>query len=858
MKKYLFLFLFIWGNSLFSQESLYPEVKNSRPRIYIDSSRFAYLSANRSTGKVGEAYTSFIGAVYNNWYNDPELYLLGNDSSKWTWTFSSKWAAMQGKMVPAIYMITKDSIDLKRCTFLANKFIAYYDTINFENYDWYTNETTIRNFSDNCGILLDWCYENLNPQIRQRFVKMFYKINRYFMDTYITSSAGDSYVSSHNAWNSIYANQNALVLYNANELSYEEKIVVKDWFEITYDKWRLGFLPCYGYFRDDDGGWNWTAAYSMWSLVDQFQLFENIKIATGQNLYQELEWVKNSINQYWYYIQPNGWTINWGDGFTRMDADRVMHIHAREFKDPRSQWLAQEYSKPEAITWTWPLFQNLLYKDFEMPKINKPNMPLNWFADKVGLSVSRTNWDTSAALVWFFNSPTKKAAHEHRDNNSFCVYKNAPQIINSGYYASYGDDHYKNYYQRTIAHNSICIYDPEEKYYYGGNIVSNDGGQTESPTLMNYNNLFEEQFQKGKWKNFIDDTLFCYSSADATLSYDSNKVKLFERRLLFYKPDIVVVSDNLILKDSEAKKREAKFILHFQQKPEINGTITKSEIPGHIETYNGNEIFQQNGNGNVAIRTLYPQNTNTTLVGGDGYEFYVDGVNYPVNTVMDTINTTQGKWRIEVSPNKTIDTMTYVHSIKIGDELNPAEAIGQAKVNKTTVCVDIDTVLFFFKGTNPDFWGYRIDSIEGGRTVDMFFPELDYGVNYLLQIDNSWDTLIYTNKSNFQLFTNRVIPEGKHSISLYIIIPDDVEQSYTQSDIKLFPTPNNGVFSLNYDKEKYPNTEIEIYDLSGSIIYKSNYSSDEIINLANMANGTYIIKFSSMKSSKYIKFVIEK
>jgi hypothetical protein len=856
MKKYCLLF-FMSFTYYFLNAQTYPEVHNYRPRIYIDSSRFAYLSANKNIGECGETYTRFINAVYGNWYNDPELYLLGEDSTKWTWTFSSKWASMQGNMVPAIYKITKDPLDLKRCRFLAEKFIAYYDTLNFDNYDWYSNENLIRAFSDNAGILLDWCYQDFSIDLRRRFVKIYYKINQYFMDTYIISSAGDSYVSSHNAWNTIYANQNSLVLYNADELSVGQKDTVKSWYDLVYEKWIYGFMPCYGYYRDDDGGWNWTAAYSMWSLVDQFQLFENMEIATDKDFYHDLPWVENSINQYWYFIQPNGWTINWGDGFTQMSADRVMHIHAREFNDPKSQYLSQYYSKFENISWTWPLFQNLLYKDFEMGEIHKPSLPLNWWSDKVGLSISRTSWDSSSAMVWFFNSPTKKAAHEHRDNNTFCVYKYAPQIINSGYYYYYGNSHYANYYQRTIAHNCVVVYDSTEKFTYNGNPASNDGGQQESATLMNYNDIFEAQFNKGKWLQFASGDNYCYNFADATLSYDTNKLNKFYRKVLFYKPDIVIVLDQIYLKNTETKQRNAKFILHFQNKPEINGENINTKVAKHIETYNGKDIFQANGGGNVAVRTLLPENTTTTRIGGEGYEFYVDGINYPVEVEMDSINTTPGKWRIEVSPNKVKDTLAFLNVISIGDSIRPAKAQGVLHCNSYSIAADLDSVIFFFFNDFQNKDIHRAYDVIGNRFVNLFFADLASSSTYALLINGQNEKILNTDENGILQYKT-FLSQEINTIELHRTIIDESVSSDNSTEFTIAPNPNTGQFKISFNDKIYRNVKISIFDLSGYKIYEGEIENNEMINLENQALGTYLIKLESNNVKKIYKVSIAK
>ena len=323
--------------------------------------------------------------------------------------------------------------------------------------EWYAKETFLRGLSDAGGTTLDWCYLSLPADKRQRLAQSLFKLDKEFMATYILSGSGTSYVSSHNALNCVQTMQDAIVLYNADGLNQAKNDSVMNWFQVIYDKWNNGFFPCYGYYRNTSGGWNWGAAYAMWSLTDQFKLFDNMLFGTTKNYYTDLPWVLNSINQYWYFIQPNLYCIHLGDGITNLWADNVVYRHASVYQDPRSRWLAQTYSQPQFMTWTYPVFVKLLDKDFTLPAVAKPDPPHFWLSDKVGLAVARTSWDSAGTMVWFFNSWSKKASHEHRDNNSFAVYKNGPLLIDAGYYDSYGSSHFINYYTRTIAHNNICI-----------------------------------------------------------------------------------------------------------------------------------------------------------------------------------------------------------------------------------------------------------------------------------------------------------------------------------------------------------------------------------------------------------------
>ena len=77
------------------------------------------------------------------------------------------------------------------------------------------------------------------------------------------------------------------------------------------------------------------------------------------------------------------------------------------------------------------------------------------------------------------------AGHCHYDNGHFDIYYKGELAHDSG---RYDDDwglqvderirtsEFFNYYQRTIAHNTILVYDPDEKFEMG---VLNDGGQKE-------------------------------------------------------------------------------------------------------------------------------------------------------------------------------------------------------------------------------------------------------------------------------------------------------------------------------------------------------------------------------------------
>jgi hypothetical protein len=850
-KKTILSLLFLW--TLQFANAQYPIINNNRPRIYADSARINWLQNNILIP--GDCQTTFnnIVTAYNGWWiNDPQLYLLGNDSSLWTWDWNSQWADDQAQLSLLIFKLTNDTLELKRCRFIAHQLINTINTSDFSTMAWFPKEDLLRKMSAAGDLFLDWCYNDFPISLRDSLTQSLFRMNREFMNTYIYSSAGNSYVSSHNTWNNIYCNQNALVLHQAAGLTLLQQDTVQQWFQDVYDKHINGFIPCWTHYRDDDGGWNWGAAYAMWSLTDQFQLFENMRVGTDKNFYTDLPWVQNSINQYIYFIQPNDKCIHLGDGETRLIPDRVMYLHARIFNDPRSLWMAQYYSQPAFTPNTMDKFTKLLYKDFNMPAVTQAFNPLNWWSDKVGLAVSRSSWSSNSTMLTFFNSPSKRAAHEHRDNNSFTIFKNKPLLIDAGYYDTYGGSHYHNYYQRTIAHNTICVYDSNDVYNSFGSVASNDGGQIESNALQNYNEIFLPQNQRGTWIKYATGNNYTYHIADAQLSYDTAKLDFFRRRLLYLNPNKVMVLDHVHLKNISTNQRDIKWIAHFVNQPALSGSIVNTQVAGHIETYNGKDYTATNGNGNLAIRTLLPSATNTTRIGGAGYEYWVDGVNYPPLVIPDTNAYTPGSWRIEVRPNTITDSVVFLHTINLGENNTIALAGGLALSNNTSVGADWNDTLFYFAANGDTGIVYHVfNQISGGRTVTVFAADLMVGT-YAVKVNGITVTTVNTDVNGI-LQTSLLLPNGSNTVEITQVLTN-TSLFVNDGIVQVFPNPATNELNFQMLSASQKN-EIEIYNSIGQLMMKT--SNTQKLNVSFLSKGVYRLRVNADNKQYQANFIKE-
>ncbi len=452
----------------------------------------------------------------------------------------------------------------------------------------------------------------------------------------------------------------------------------------------------------------------------------------------------------------------------------------------------------------------------------------------------------------FFNSPSKKAAHEHRDNNSFAIFKNAPLLIDAGHYDTYNGTHYRNYYQRTIAHNSICVFDSTDTYSCFGQSASNDGGQLESAKLMNYNDIFLPENQRGKWIQYASGSNYSYNIADAQLSYDTTKLNFFRRRLLYIKPDKVIVLDHVHLKNTASNQRNIKWIAHFANKPSISGSIINTNIPDHIETYNGNTYLATNGNGSIAIKTLLPDSSTTTLIGGINYEYWVDGTNYPPLYIPDSTKYTPGKWRIEVKPTTITDTVVYLHTIDIGDSTNAAIAGGIALQNAYSVGTDWnDTIYFFSNDADTGKTYHMFNNISGSRTIGVFAADMRLGA-YNIKIDGLTVSTATTD-TNGILQSSINLSAGNHLIE---ITPNGVNIKEFKETYPLivFPNPANSELNITLKTLILP-ISVCIYDNNGKVVI--NKLNKLKINISGLSTGQYFIQVKQGGKYYTAKFIKE-
>lgn len=324
-----------------------------------------------------------------------------------------------------------------------------------------------------------------------------------------------------------------------------------------------------------------------------------------------------------------------------------------------------------------------IYHNPGFPSCPITKAPLSrFFPSPAGIMIARTGWDMgktdydSETMVVLMNMREYSTQnHNHMDLGHFSIYYKGHLALDSGIYQGkdadngWGKENYVNYYSRTIAHNSLLIYDPDEPKPVGGwkeKAKARDGGQFFKSSKAWDNS--EEMFKAGPSAAILAHEIasgdvpdYTYFKGDITGAYKvpsfladyPSKVEQVRRSFVFLNhktkgmPGSLIVLDRVISSNPSFKKT---WLLHTQHKPEIKG--------GMIFSTN----TQRGRNGKLVTTVLLPESDNAdiTLVGGSGKEYWVDGYNYGTVSQEDA-----GRWRVELSPKKASKVDNFLNVLQV-------------------------------------------------------------------------------------------------------------------------------------------------------------------------------------------------
>lgn len=348
------------------------------------------------------------------------------------------------------------------------------------------------------------------------------------------------------------------------------------------------------------------------------------------------------------------------------------------YKDP---YLAYEYKRNTKIDNHCLIF-DVLWRDYTIEPKSPETLPLTKYSGTpYGWMIARTGWDKNSVIAEMKINEHFVGNHQHMDGGAFQIYYKGPLAIDAGAYhgtsGGYNSAHNKNFFKRTVAHNSLLVFDPNEKFAswnYGGTdkteFADNDGGQRMPgdrwETCRSFADLLSDEYTTGQVlaHGIGGDYMapeYSYLSGDITKAY-SDKVKEVKRSFVFLNlksekvPAAMVVFDKVVSKNAEFKKH---WLLHSIEEPKVseNGIVIKRTKDGD--------------SGMLSNTVLLPakENLDMQVIGGKGKEFWVNGTNYanaPQAGRPDPRNE-RGEWRVEVSPSAPANEDYFLNVIQVAD-----------------------------------------------------------------------------------------------------------------------------------------------------------------------------------------------
>ena len=502
------------------------------------------------------------------------------------------------------------------------------------------------------AIVYDWCYPVLTAADKQRFIAQQVRLARQ-METGYPPYNG-SYLTGHGSEWMIMRD-----MLSAGIAIYDE---FPEMYRHAANRFFQGHLPARNFWYAGHAFHQGSAYAETRVSSELYPLFIFDRMGFGNVYNPSQQFVPYS----WIYMRrPDGQLLRSGDGQSKEPKLRSLLV-ASYYGDG---YVLGDYLRSPGVGSMNEIFE-LLWRDPDLKPLAVTDLPLvRYMGSPYGWMVARTGWDAESVIAEMKVNIYNFGNHQHLDAGAFQIYHKGPLAIDSGIYegasGGYGSPHHTNYYQRTIAHNSLLIYDPNEKFPWRGKVEAhNDGGQRR-PNNGRETSRLEDLLTRGYktaevlGEDFGPDPVkpaYAYLKGDITAAY-SDKVREVKRSFVFVnaRPAALIVFDKVVARDPAFKKF---WLLHSMEEPRISGQSTVVSLS------------ERGWTGRLVNTTLLPEagNTEIATVGGPGKEFWVFGENYPDHPRGgDPKEFEIGAWRVEVSPRVSSATDYFLNAMLVTD-----------------------------------------------------------------------------------------------------------------------------------------------------------------------------------------------
>lgn len=522
-----------------------------------------------------------------------------------------------------------------------------------------------------------------------------------------------------------------LTLYIIGAATYGDNSEAQNWIDLAlswYNNTREGltFNGSGGGSPEDDHYWSESINY-----LGKF--LHAVKSASGADLSREFSHYKDRLSYSrfvsWpratdYYGEPAWNYVYHGDANT--------HINSVNHRQRMAKWMLidlfpeeeeakylQSFLTQSPVTRTYN--RKFSGEEFLWAIDTREVLPytessLSHLATGTGRFFARQDWTETSTHIEF-QCGDHFEYHQHYAQGHFGLFKHEALVTDGGKYDDTSRTHARNYHYRTIAHNTLLVYDDREgsgdsngawSYMRGSEHGVNDGGQLVSALYDEHSQLIKRSdesvptvadwhaagldssqqpiqnvYDSGEILHYENQDDYVYVNGDATNSYHTWKVSHFDRSMVYLRTsDVLIIFDRVSVPNYTNKKR---MLFHLQGEPILASTGNK--IQGLSNPYGG--VWQHDNtsamemtfnNAKLFYRALLPQSTNIVKIGGpnasgqydqaDSFEYWVPtngndlaqgGTNWQSVDEKTKNEKEYAPWRIEVSPSVAQVDDVFLH-----------------------------------------------------------------------------------------------------------------------------------------------------------------------------------------------------
>lgn len=174
---------------------------------------------------------------------------------------------------------------------------------------------------------------------------------------------------------------------------------------------------------------------------------------------------------------------------------------------------------------------------------------------------------------------------------------------------------------------------------------------------------------------------------------------------------------------------------------------------------------------------------------------------------------------------------------------------------ESVISVDAGPVVDYSFNVNEATVSYNNNSSNDASTFYW-----DFGDGNISEDENPVHVYTFTGTYTVTLYANNDC--GQQSISKEVTVETTETKEVDFKDVKLYPNPNDGQFTLNLNIKEGGEYKVNIYNISGKLfndrnIYLSSGENSIKYNISNLNSGIYIINISNQDKSYKMLFDIQ-